>query len=116
MILDWKTYQSDLLKAIPEFGKLSPGSLKGYQTLSAANGKDSRLGEKTRQLISLAVAVTTRCDGCIVFHTEAALKAGASREEISEALGVAMAMNAGAALIYSLRAMDAVSAHTAQKP
>jgi len=95
--------------------KLTPDSVRGYQTLSTANAKDSRLGEKTRQLISLAVAVTTRCDGCITVHTDAALKAGATREEISEALGVAMAMNAGAALIYSLRALDAVDAHAAPK-
>lgn len=113
MMLDWNGYQSELSKTIPQFAKLSPDSLKGYQTLSAANSANSHLGEKMRQLISLAVAVTTRCDGCIVFHTEAALKAGASKEEIAEALGVAMAMNAGAALIYSLRAMDAVAAKSA---
>jgi AhpD family alkylhydroperoxidase len=115
MLFDWNTYKSELLKSIPEFAKLSPDSLKGYQTLSSANNANSKLGEKTRQLISIAVAVTTRCDGCITFHTEAALKAGATREEISEALGVAMAMNAGAALIYSLRAMDAVAAHSTHK-
>ena len=115
MMLDWNAYKSELLKTIPEFSKLTPDSVKGYQTLSAAHSKESHLGEKTRQLISLAVAVTTRCDGCIVFHSEAALKAGASREEISEALGVALAMNAGAAFVYSLRAMDAVSALSATK-
>jgi AhpD family alkylhydroperoxidase len=65
-----------------------------------------------RQLIFLAVAVTTKCDGCIVFHTDAALKAGATREEISEALGVAIAMNAGAALVNSSRVLDAVVART----
>jgi alkylhydroperoxidase/carboxymuconolactone decarboxylase family protein YurZ len=48
-----------------------------------------------------------------VFHTDAALKAGASKEEISEALGVAVAMNAGAAVIYSTRVLDAVEAKTA---
>jgi len=115
MMFDWNAYKSELLKTIPEFAKLSPDSLKGYQTLSDANSKNSRLGEKTRQLISLAVAVTTRCDGCITFHTDAALKAGGSKEEISEALGVAMAMNAGAALIYSLRVMDAVAQKSAAK-
>jgi AhpD family alkylhydroperoxidase len=115
MMLDWNAYQSELSKTIPQFAKLSPDSFKGYQTLSAANSADSHLGEKIRQLISLAVAVTTRCDGCIVFHTDAALKAGASKEEIAEALGVAMAMNAGAALIYSLRVMDAVAAKSAAK-
>ncbi len=115
MLFDWNNYKTELLKSIPEFAKLTPDSLKGYQTLSSANSANSKLGEKTRQLISLAVAVTTRCDGCITFHTEAALKAGATREEIAESLGVAMAMNAGAALIYSVRAMDAVAAHSTAK-
>lgn len=111
MLFDWNAYQAELTKAISDFAKLSPDSLKGYQTLSAANAKNSLLGEKVRQPISPAVAVTTRCDGCITFHADAALKAGATREEIAEALGVAMAMNAGAALIYSLRALDSVDAH-----
>jgi hypothetical protein len=59
MMLDWNVYQSELSKTIPQFAKLSPDSLKGYQTLSAANSANSHLGEKIRQLISLAVAITT---------------------------------------------------------
>jgi len=114
MMLDWNEYQKELGTRIGEMAKLSPDTLRGYQTLSAANSKTGKLDEKTRQLISLAVAVTTRCDGCITFHSEAALKAGATKEEISEALGVAVAMNAGAALIYSTRVLDAVAAHTAK--
>jgi AhpD family alkylhydroperoxidase len=114
MMLDWNEYQKQIGATLGELAKLSPDTVRGYQTLSAANAKTSHLGEKTRQLISLAVAVTTRCDGCIVFHSDAALKAGATKEEISEALGVAVAMNAGAALIYSTRVLDAVAAKTAQ--
>src|SRR3546814_4422820 len=74
-------------------------------------GSSDLLDAKTRELIALAVAVTTRCDGCITVHVDAALKQGASREEIAEALGVAVALNAGAALVYSARVMDAVAAH-----
>ena len=114
-MLDWTEYKAELLKAIPEFGRLAPETLRGYQTLSNAHSKDSLLGEKVRQLISLAVAVTTRCDGCITIHTDAALKAGATKEEIAETLGVAMAMNAGAAFVYSLRTMDAVKAYAELK-
>ncbi|MGB7726657.1 MAG: carboxymuconolactone decarboxylase family protein, partial [Candidatus Acidiferrum sp.] len=69
MLFDWNAYQAELTKAVPNFAKLSPDSLKGYQTLSAANAKNSLLGAKVRELISIAVAVTTRCDGCITFHT-----------------------------------------------
>ena len=57
------------------------------------------------------MAVTTRCDGCITVHVDAALRNGATRDEIAEALGVAVALNAGAALVYSARVMDAVAAH-----
>ena len=62
MLFDWNAYQAELTKSILEFAKLSPDSLKGYQALSAANAGNSLLGEKVCQLISLVVAVTTRCD------------------------------------------------------
>jgi AhpD family alkylhydroperoxidase len=113
MMMDWNQYHKELGARIGELTKLSPDTVRGYHTLSAANSKTSILGEKTRQLISLAVAITTHCDGCIVVHTEAALKAGASKEEIAEALGVAVGMNAGAALAYSTRVLDAVDAKSA---
>jgi AhpD family alkylhydroperoxidase len=111
-MLDWLQYRKELLGRIGEVGKLSPDTLKGYQTLTGAGAKTGHLDAKTRELISLAVAVTTRCDGCITVHVGEALKHGATREEIAEALGVAVAMNAGAALVYSARAMDAVSQHS----
>ena len=110
-MLDWLEYRKELLGRIGEIGKLSPDTLRGYQTLSAAGSKTNHLDAKTRELISLAVAVTTRCDGCITVHTGEALKHGATREEIAEALGVAVAMNAGAAMVYSARVLDAVAAH-----
>ena len=114
MMIDWNEYHKEIGARLGELMKLSPDTVRGYQTLSAANAKIGKLDEKTRQLISLAVAVTVKCDGCIVVHSEAALKAGASKEEIAEALGVAVAMNAGAALIYSTRVLDAVNAKSGQ--
>ena len=110
-MLDWNEYRKELGPRIGEIGKLSPDTLKGYLALSGAGAKTNHLDGKTRELIALAVAVTTRCDGCITVHVDAALKQGASREEIAEALGVAIALNAGAALVYSARVMDAVAAH-----
>jgi AhpD family alkylhydroperoxidase len=114
MMLDWNEYHKQIGSTLGELMKLSPDTVHGYRTLSEANAKTGKLDEKTRQLISLAVAVTTRCDGCIVVHSDAALKAGATKEEIAEALGVAVAMNAGAALIYSTRVLDAVAAKSGQ--
>jgi AhpD family alkylhydroperoxidase len=116
MMIDWNEYQKQIMTELGELKKLSPDTVRGYVTLGNANAQTTKLGEKVRQLISLAVAVTTRCDGCITVHTDLALKAGASKEEIGEALGVAVAMNAGAALIYSTRVLDAVEATQGTKP
>lgn len=113
-MMDWLQYRKDLMGRIGEIGALSPDTLAGYQTLSGAGKKTAHLDAKTRELIALAVSVTTRCDGCITVHTAEALKHGASREEIAEALGVAVALNAGSAMVYSARVMDAVSAYSAQ--
>lgn len=107
MILDWKKYRTQIQERIAEIGRTSPDIVRGYRSLGDAGAKESLLGMKTRELIALGVAVTRQCDGCITTHTTAALKAGATREEIVEALGVAVAVNTGAALIYSARVMDA---------
>lgn len=107
MMLDWNDYRRQLATGVKELGQLSPDSIRGYVALSAAGQKTNLLGAKMRELIALAVAVSLRCDGCITVHTEAAIKQGATKEEIAEALGVAITVNAGAALVYSTRVIDA---------
>ena len=109
-MLDWKEYRGELFGRIGELAKVVPETIKGYKTLSTAGQKTNHLDAKQRELIALAVAVTVRCDGCIVVHTTEAQKAGATKEEIAEALGVAISVNAGAALVYSARVMDAADA------
>lgn len=112
MMLDWDGYMQELAGRVGEIGRTSPEIIRGYRALSDAGQKTNHLDAKTRELIALAVAVTLRCDGCITTHTTAAVKNGASREEIVEALGVATAVNAGAALVYSSRVLDAFHAKT----
>jgi AhpD family alkylhydroperoxidase len=107
MMLDWNDYRKQLAFGVKEFGQLSPDTIKGYMALSAAGQKTDLLEAKVRELIAIAVAVTLRCDGCITVHTETAIKHGATKQEIAEALAVATTVNAGAALVYSARVMDA---------
>jgi AhpD family alkylhydroperoxidase len=107
---DWAGYREKLGATLGELGKINPDILRANDMISHAAPKPQTLDAMTRELIALAVAVTTRCDGCIAFHADAAKKAGASKEEVAEALGVAIALNTGAALVYSARAMDAFGA------
>ena len=109
-MLNWKEYRTQLLGRIGQIAKVAPETIKGYQALSAAGSKTNHLDAKQRELIALAVAVSLRCDGCIAVHTTEARKVGATPEEISEALGVAISVNAGAALVYSARVFDAAEA------
>lgn len=109
-MLSWNDYRDQLMKGVGELGKLSPDTVRGYATLSGAGSKTGHLDAKTRELIALAVSISLRCDGCITVHTEAAQRLGATRDEIAEALGVAIAINAGAALVYSTRTLDALDA------
>ena len=106
MFKDWPEHTALVKKAFGELGKNHPKMLQAYGALDQAAAAEA-LDAKTRELIAMAVAVTTRCDGCITVHAEAARKVGATEQELAEALGVAVAMNAGAAMVYSARALDA---------
>ena len=109
-MLDWNEYRNQILARVGEIGKLTPDTVKGYVALGGAGARTGHLDAKTRELIALAVAISLRCDGCITVHTTAAKKLGATKEEIAEAQGVSISVNAGAALVYSTRTLDAFDA------
>jgi AhpD family alkylhydroperoxidase len=111
-MMDWTAYRQQVVAGVGGLAKLSPETVKGYAALGAAGQKTGRIDAKTRELIAVAVAITLRCDGCITVHVDAARKLGATQEEIAEALGVAVSVNAGAAIVYSTRALDAYAVST----
>jgi AhpD family alkylhydroperoxidase len=107
---NWKQYREEIGARVREMREANPDIVKAYAELHKANAKSPHLDAKTRELIALAVSVTLRCDGCINAHSEAAVKAGATKEEVTAALGVAIMVNAGAAMVYSARTIDALDA------
>lgn len=110
MMQDWNAYRDTLLERVGDYAKITPDVMRGLMTIEGAAVKTGKLEPNIHELIALAVAVTTRCDGCISVHTKKAVEYGASLEEISEALGVAIALNAGAALTYTARVLEAHAA------
>jgi alkylhydroperoxidase family enzyme len=65
MFLNWNEYRSGLLATIGKFAKLQPEFMKGFQQMDKGASENKHLDPKTHELIALAVAVTTRCDGCL---------------------------------------------------
>jgi len=106
---DISAYTGELRKAVPE-------TMEGFYALAKAAGKSGAVDEKTKELIALAIGVTTRCDGCIGFHAKALVRLGATRAEIAETLGMCVYMGGGPSLMYAadaLRAFDEFSNKTA---
>jgi AhpD family alkylhydroperoxidase len=88
----------------------TPEIIDAWRNFSRTVFKAGALDEKTKQLIAIAVAHVTQCPYCIHSHTEQALRKGANKQEIMEAVWIAAEMRAGAAYSHSILAMDEMEA------
>ena len=91
----------------------APEAMKAYAGLMAAATAAGALDAKTKELMALAIAVASHCQGCITYHARAAVKKGASREEAAEAIAVAVEMGGGPAAVYGAEALEAFDQFTA---
>ena len=87
---------------------LAPDTEKAFQAFSQQVFADGALPAKTKQLMAVAVAHVTQCPYCIRGHTKAALRHGATRQELMEAIWVAAEMLAGGAYAHSVIALAAM--------
>jgi AhpD family alkylhydroperoxidase len=94
---------------------LAPKPLSAFQEFSRQTFAARALDAKVKQLIAVAVAHATQCPYCIRGHTAAAPKAGATPEEIMEAIWVAAEMRAGAAYAHSTIALDAMQEYAGKQ-
>jgi len=91
---------------VDDRNNLAPEIQQAFQEFQKKVFADGALAAKTKQLIAVAVAHVTQCPYCIKGHTRGALRAGASEQEIMEAIWVATEMRAGGAIAHSLLAVD----------
>jgi len=87
--------------------KMIPDVYRGFGELSKAAFAPGALDVKFKELIALTIGVVHGCDGCIASHAQSAVRAGATKEEAAEAIGVSILMMGGPATIYGARAYDA---------
>ncbi|MCC6528054.1 MAG: carboxymuconolactone decarboxylase family protein [Polyangiaceae bacterium] len=95
--------------------RLAPGPAEAFRAFSKSVFADGAVPSKTKQLIAVAVAHVTQCPYCIRGHTRAALRQGATPEEIMEAIWVAAEMRAGGAYAHSALALDEIAHHRGEK-
>jgi AhpD family alkylhydroperoxidase len=94
--------------------RLAPEIHDAWQAFTDRVFADGALPSKTKQLIAVAVAHVTQCPYCIRGHVRAAERAGATPEELMEAIWVAAEMRAGGAFAHSTVAIEAMRGLTAE--
>lgn len=104
---DWNEVASSLSGALKPLRGGAPETLSAFSAMAKAALEPNALDTKTKELIALAVSVATRCDGCIAFHAQAAVKHGATRDEVLETMSMAIYMGAGPSVMYAAQALEA---------
>ncbi|HZT07523.1 MAG TPA: carboxymuconolactone decarboxylase family protein [Chloroflexota bacterium] len=108
MIHSWPEMYERLQELIPYLGREAAGPMSGFAVLHKKALASGALPGHIKELIALGISVSSRCDGCIAYHVHDALGAGATRAEILEAIGVAVMMGGGPAVIYGAKALEAL--------
>jgi AhpD family alkylhydroperoxidase len=107
MSKDYVAITKQISNGIRTLRKDIPEVMQGFSAMAGAATKDGALSKKVKELVALGIAISTRCDGCIGFHTEALIKLGCTKAEFEETLGLAVYMGGGPSLMYAGDAMTA---------
>ena len=94
---------------------LAPETQAAFDAFSRQVFADGALSAKMKQIVAVAVAHATQCPYCIKGHTKAALRSGATREELMEAIWVTAEMRAGGAYAHSALAIASFGETQAQQ-
>ena len=108
MVEDWLALMNEMNGAVRDLRKTSPDVMKAFSDMARAAHAGEALDGKTKELVALAISVAVRCDPCIAYHAEGAVKQGASRAEVAETLAMAVYMGAGPSVMYAAKALEAV--------
>ncbi|GGG16864.1 hypothetical protein GCM10011344_16860 [Dokdonia pacifica] len=99
-------YDMNHLKKLGTLGKNAEQAMKAFQQLDQTALADGVIPKKYKELIAIAVALTTQCPYCLEIHKKHAIDAGATQEELSEVTFVAAALRAGAAVVHGTHLMN----------
>ena len=99
-------YQKENLTKIKQLNELAPEAMKAFWAFDKISVADGAIPVKYKELIAVAVALTTQCPYCIDIHAGNARKAGATEAEIAEAAVVAASLRAGAAITHATHALS----------
>jgi len=105
--MDWNDSLDHTAAILKPLRAEQAGVAKGFHALHNAALADGALGTKHKELMALAIGISKQCNDCIGFHVKAAIRAGATREEVAEVVNVCVLMNGGPGYMYGAKALEA---------
>ena len=99
-------YKKENLSELKKMDRLAPEVMKAFWAFDRAAVAEGAIPVKYKELIAVAVALTTQCPYCIDIHSRSARKAGATEAELAEAAMVAAALRAGGAVTHATHALS----------
>jgi AhpD family alkylhydroperoxidase len=99
-------YSIDNLRKLEHIGTLSPDALDAFRAWDKIAFSAGEIPKKYKELMAIAVALTTQCPYCIEVHRQSAVQAGATKEELAETVHVAAALRAGGALTHGTHLLE----------
>lgn len=122
MHIDRKEVSMDFIKELAitnenldKYRAQQPKGAAGFTKMHQAAMTSGALSVKEKELIALGIGIARQCSDCIGFHVRAAMKAGATKEEIAETVSVSILMGGGPSFMYGARALDAFDQFEAAK-
>ena len=114
MVEDWLALIDNMNGAVRELRRTTPEVMKTFSDMAVSAHHGDALDGKTKELIALAISVAIRCTPCIAYHAEGAIKQGATRDAIAQALAMAIYMGAGPSVMYAAEALEAADQNLAK--
>ena len=100
--------RAHLDERLAQLGHELPGPMAGFARLHRKGVEDGALSRKVKEMMALAISIVVGCEGCIAYHVQDAVQAGATRSELIETVGVGLFMGGGPGSIYAAHALDAI--------
>tara|TARA_B100000963_G_C22252750_1_gene504967 strand:- start:131 stop:466 length:336 start_codon:yes stop_codon:yes gene_type:complete len=105
--MNWQTLLNEAIDKTGKYQKEAPETFAGFGLMGKAAKKNGALSEKTKELVALGIAISTRCEICIAFHVNSLVRLETTREEFCEALEMISYMGGGPSISYSAKALEA---------
>ncbi|WP_299985760.1 carboxymuconolactone decarboxylase family protein [uncultured Ruegeria sp.] len=104
--MSWQESLNGTRKSLRNLNGAIPDTTRAFGTLGKSVKEGGTLDYKTKEFIALGMSIAIRCEPCITLHSEALVKAGATRDEVSDVLAMAVQMGGGPSMMYAAKALD----------